>query len=404
MHFRVSRIPVLAAVLVLLMTAYLVWQTEEFEDALAHATLDVGGQIAIPSSKDVLQGEMINGGDNFKGERDRQPHLGQVRCKSTESTSALLADRFKSDEHYLLSGHIAGWNNQGLSPPLSYLRPRLTSPPPLPVISYANTVHLALLSSRVPILPAFLGHPSQLGGSSLVTDPDPRLAFSAIFDLPRLVSALQAKHPGFRGIVDYTEVVEIGHWPAPPNGQQIETSSMVPEDGWWELGCWKCFIDRLDFTYERYHISEPPALISVVVAAVTRALAHHVLISPAPQSPSSLTSLQLSFPRLFTPNSTSSLRTSTQNRTSSTSTSPCSLTTTPLLVRCRTPTWPASTIVSLSPLSCRLALPLTIPPSVFCRLITRRLVTFRMERSIWLRGRSLVYRRPRDEMVGGPRA
>lgn len=137
--------------------------------------------------------------------------------------------------------------------PLSFpLIPELT---PYSVISQANTIHLALLTSRIPILPAFLGHPGQLGGVSLITDPELRLPFSAVFDLPRLVSVLRERYPDWKGVVEWEEVVELGHWPRinESDGQQSSTTSSLGE--WWELGCWQCFPDPLDFAFVPYHIS-----------------------------------------------------------------------------------------------------------------------------------------------------
>jgi hypothetical protein len=67
MLLRTSRFPTIAAVLALLIVAYLFWRTARFEDAFTFAPLGFAGHDERPSSGGVLQGEMINGGDNFMG-------------------------------------------------------------------------------------------------------------------------------------------------------------------------------------------------------------------------------------------------------------------------------------------------------------------------------------------------
>lgn len=130
--------------------------------------------------------------------------------------------------------------------------PRASPPPP-------SAIHLALLTKRTPIIPFFHGYQSQLGGP-LVTIPLANLAFSEIFDLPRLVAAVRATDAGraLRGVVDVREILEINRaphnggrgWPARVEGGGGGGGGAVREfgGGWidgegerWEVGCWRAY-------------------------------------------------------------------------------------------------------------------------------------------------------------------
>jgi hypothetical protein len=197
------------------------------------------------------------------------------------SHSVGRTDRLRPDEHYLVTGLIAGWTNQVMSAihcaPLP--QPSDASAFPLTLRTHLSTpldpaIHLGLLTNRTVILPYFHGYASQLG-DALVTTPVPNLAFGQVFDLPRLFAALRpCNERKLRGIVDVAELLEINrdaatggrgwpalHWPTPHVVVNASDARPFGPGGWrddaaeiWALGCWRAHRGGLAYPLERIRI------------------------------------------------------------------------------------------------------------------------------------------------------
>ncbi|KAL7410456.1 hypothetical protein BDY24DRAFT_417997 [Mrakia frigida] len=132
--------------------------------------------------------------------------------------------RLMEDQFYFTAGNIGGVTNH--------------------IISYTNTIYIALLTSRVPIVPPIYPYTPQLGGD-LITRPLHDLPFSAVFDLPRLFDHLHKEH-GLRGIIEWHELVNF------TKGYEPEGWNATTD--WVDVACWAAHTPGLPDPLNRLRI------------------------------------------------------------------------------------------------------------------------------------------------------
>ncbi|KAL7410112.1 hypothetical protein BDY24DRAFT_418231 [Mrakia frigida] len=120
--------------------------------------------------------------------------------------------RLMEDQFYFIAGAGGGVTNQ--------------------VVTLANMIYIALLSSRVPIVPSIYGYAGQLGGP-LVTSPLLDLPFSSMFDLPRLFDHLHREH-GLAGIIEWKDLVNV------TKGDAYDKWNATSD--WVDISCWNAFV------------------------------------------------------------------------------------------------------------------------------------------------------------------
>jgi hypothetical protein len=174
------------------------------------------------------------------------------------------------DELYFTAGVLGGVTNQVISAANSKSAPphlrtlieryQLTQ---LPTYFLSSPViHIALLTSRIPIIPNFYGYIPQLGGS-LVTLPLHDMPFSSVFDLPRLFDILHSSH-GLKGIIEWDQLLDYTTgYDLQPEEDMIEVGWRAWNHGHWnattdwvEMGCWAAHTPGLPEPLQRLRIRE----------------------------------------------------------------------------------------------------------------------------------------------------
>lgn len=107
-------------------------------------------------------------------------------------------------------------------------------------------IYIALLSSRVPIVPSIYGYAGQLGGP-LVTSPLLDLPFSSMFDLPRLFDHLHREH-GLAGIIEWKDLVNV------TKGDAYDKWNATSD--WVDVSCWNAFVPPFQDPMRTLRLSE----------------------------------------------------------------------------------------------------------------------------------------------------
>lgn len=126
-------------------------------------------------------------------------------------------------------------------------------------MTYMNMIYLAVITSRIPIIPPF--QPTHVGQEA------GHLPFSAVFDVPRLSRSLTARMPQGDDTVGYTSSGSndirgtfpiIEWWQVKDLDMDRQDDKLSSVEGWDDVGCWSVWAESNTVEHRpRYNRVEP---------------------------------------------------------------------------------------------------------------------------------------------------